>query len=163
MRPCRVVGALGSKRCPTRNNANDAYNESAYAQTESALSPPPHSFYPHSNADITENTSLKLFTLNAGLYSGLSGLIYFQKELTQRVISNGAKLSTVMQALDKYLIATDSGYRVLGDCDRRYSADVWSGSSSIIRCLDALIRGARFQYLPLSSERILKTWLEDVD
>ena len=105
------------------------------------------------------NDTFKLFTLNAGLYSGLCGLIYFRKELTQRGISNHDALLTMTQALDKYLIAIDSGYRVLGDCGRKYSADVWSGSSGIIRTLDALIRGPRFQYLPLSSEGVLKTWL----
>jgi serine/threonine protein kinase len=117
--------------------------------------------FPNENLSGFGRDTLKLFTLNAGLYSGLSGLIYFQKELTQRVISNHGTLPTIMQALDKYLIATDSGYRVLGDCGRRYSADVWSGSSGIIRSLDALIRGPRFQYLPLSSEGILKTWLTE--
>jgi tRNA A-37 threonylcarbamoyl transferase component Bud32 len=105
------------------------------------------------------NDTFKLFTLNAGLYSGLCGLIYFRKELTQRGISNHDALLTMAQALDKYLIAIDPGYRVLGDCGRKYSADVWSGSSGIIRTLDALIRGPRFQYLPLSSEGVLKTWL----
>lgn len=109
------------------------------------------------------NDTFKLFTLNAGLYSGLSGLIYFQKELNQRGISDHDALSTVTQALDKYLIASASGYRVLGDGGRKYSADIWSGSSGIIRTLDALIRGPRFQYLPLSSEGILKTWLSQTN
>jgi hypothetical protein len=68
-------------------------------------------------------------------------------------------LSAIVQALDKYLIAIDSGYRVLGDYGRRYSADIWSGSSGIIRSLDAVIRGPQFQYLPFSSDGILKTWL----
>jgi hypothetical protein len=109
------------------------------------------------------NDTFKLFTLNAGLYSGLSGLIYFQKELNQLGISDHDALSTVTQALDKYLIASASGYRVLGDSGRKYSADIWSGSSGIIRTLDALIRGPRFQYLPLSSEGILKTWLSQTN
>lgn len=103
--------------------------------------------------------TFKLFAPNAGLYNGLSGLIYFRKELAQRGISNHDALSTMAEALDKYLITTDSGYRVLGDSGQRYSADIWSGSSGIIRALDALIRGPRFQYLPLSFEGILKTWL----
>jgi serine/threonine protein kinase len=103
--------------------------------------------------------TFKLFTLNAGLYSGLSGLIYFQKELAQRGMSDCDALPTIVQALDKYLIAVDSGYRVLGDYGRRYSADIWSGSSGILRSLDAVVRGPQFQYLPFSSDGILKTWL----
>lgn len=109
------------------------------------------------------NDTFKLFTLNAGLYSGLCGLIYFRTELTQCAISDHDALLTMTQALDKYLIAIESGYRVLGDCGRKYSADIWSGSSGIIRTLDALIRGPRFQYLPLSSEGVLKMWLSQTN
>ncbi|MEV0357979.1 class III lanthionine synthetase LanKC [Nocardia sp. NPDC050697] len=93
----------------------------------------------------------KLFTLNAGLYSGLAGLLFFHNELEHRL---GAPHPTELAtALDKYLVPTDRGLLVLGDGGSKYSADVWSGASGILRALDALRHGPGVPVPPATAGR----------
>ncbi|WP_416563879.1 class III lanthionine synthetase LanKC [Nocardia testacea] len=102
----------------------------------------------------------KLFTYNAGLYSGLAGLAFFQNELRWRAGWSPDRSGTVVRAIEKYLISSNESYFVLGDGGTRYSADVWSGSAGIVRALDAVIHGPGHQHLPLMWGGLLVPWLE---
>ncbi|MGW0182501.1 class III lanthionine synthetase LanKC [Nocardia sp. NPDC003345] len=107
-----------------------------------------------------ERDAFKLFTYNAGLYSGLAGLLLFQNELRSRGGSRPDRLQTIGRALEKYLVPRGDHYMVLGDGGTRFSADVWSGSAGVIRALDSVIHGPAHQYLPLMRGGLLVPWLE---
>ncbi|WP_459548919.1 class III lanthionine synthetase LanKC [Nocardia sp. X0981] len=102
----------------------------------------------------------KLFTYNAGLYSGLAGLVYYQNELRSQPGSSPDRTAATGRALEKYLIPSGDDYLVLGDGGTRYSADVWSGSAGIIRALDAVVHGPEYQYLPLLRGGLLVPWAD---